>query len=315
MTSRLSLRLPKIWFSSAGRDSATTPAPGICWPQPADRGNARRCFPDGLCRRAGIARRGRLYGCGDLFDRLRRTLCRTRRQCLSGAFPPLRPRYAHRYDFRKADVRCVGRFADRPAAAGTLQPGHYGFRGSLLSSGTALLYGVPFARPRCLAFAAVRSMSVPSNRGVRLSNPAISTTCTSNAAMNWYCADGVPATFGRGCTNFRSSKLPNLWNIRCWPRCRSFALSSKMPGRYALPGPSRCPCISFRTGRSTLFSTGSSWSAGRPPCAKCSLFRVKSSAITPFPVLRSVIYPADSSFVRLRHTVCRLNQSKTYTKK
>ena len=49
----------------------------------------------------------------------------------------------------------------------------------------------------------------------------------------------------------------------------------KMPGRYALPGPSRCPCISFRTGRSTLFSTGSSWSAGRPPCAKCSLFRVK----------------------------------------
>ncbi len=161
----------------------------------------------------------------------------------------------------------------------------------------------------------VRSMSVPSNRGVRLSNPAISTTCTSNAAMNWYCADGVPATFGRGCTNFRSSKLPNLWNIRCWPRCRSFALSSKMPGRYALPGPSRCPCISFRTGRSTLFSTGSSWSAGRPPCAKCSLFRVKSSAITPFPVLRSVIYPADSSFVRLRHTVCRLNQSKTYTKK
>lgn len=143
-------------------------------------------------------------------------------------------------------------------------------------------------------------------RCVRLSNPAISTTCTSNAAMNWCCADGVPATFGRGCTNFRSSKLPNLWNIRCWPRCRSFALSSKMPGRYALPGPSRCPCISFRTGRSTLFSTGSSWSAGRPPCAKCSLFRVKSSAITPFPVLRSVIYPADSSFVRLRHTVCRL---------
>lgn len=243
----------------------------------------------------GIARRGRLYGCGDLFDRLRRTLCRTRRQCLSGAFPPLRPRYAHRYDFRKADVRCVGRFADRPAAAGTLQPGHYGFRGSLLSSGTAPLYGVPFARPRCLAFAAVRSMSVPSNRGVRLSNPAISTTCTSNAAMNWCCADGVPATFGRGCTNFRSSKLPNLWNIRCWPRCRSFALSSKIPGRYALLGPSRCPCISFRTGRSTLFSTGSSWSAGRPPCAKCSLFRVKSSAITPFPVLRSVIYPVNSS--------------------
>lgn len=80
----------------------------------------------------------------------------------------------------------------------------------------------------------VRSMSVPSNRGVRLSNPAISTTCTSNAAMNWCCADGVPATFGRGCTNFRSSKLPNLWNIRCWPRCRSFALSSKIPGRYAL---------------------------------------------------------------------------------
>ena len=90
------------------------------------------------------------------------------------------------------------------------------------------------------------------------------------------------------------------------PRCRSFALSSKIPGRYALLGPSRCPCINFRTGRSTLFSTGSSWSAGRPPCAKCSLFRVKSSAITPFPVLRSVIYPADSSFVRLRHTVCRL---------
>lgn len=90
---------------------------------------------------------GDYTGCGDLFDRLRRTLCRTRRQCLSGAFPPLRPRYAHRYDFRKADVRCVGRFADRPAAAGTLQPGHYGFRGSLLSSGTAPLYGVPFARP------------------------------------------------------------------------------------------------------------------------------------------------------------------------
>lgn len=150
-------------------------------------------------------------------------------------------------------------------------------------------------RDRCLALPPVRSMSVPSNRGVRLSNPAISTTCTSNAAMNWCCADGVPATFGRGCTNFRSSKLPNLWNIRCWPRCRSFALSSKIPGRYALLGPSRCPCINFRTGRSTLFSTGSSWSAGRPPCAKCSLFRVKSSAITPFPVLRSVIYPVNSS--------------------
>lgn len=43
-----------------------------------------------------------------------------------------------------------------------------------------------------------------------------------------------------------------------------------------------------------------------PPCAKCSSFRAKPSAITPFPVLRSVIYPADSSSVRLRHTVCRL---------
>ena len=103
----------------------------------------------------------------------------------------------------------------------------------------------------------IRSMSVRFFRQTRgvlkkligfslTSNPTgctISTTCTSNAAMiddelivrsyqgpvACQKLTGVPATFGRGCTNFRSSKLPNRWNIRCWPRCRSFALSSKMP--------------------------------------------------------------------------------------
>ena len=133
-----------------GRGAQTVAGAGLLQPGPqpacrcaAGRRTVRRGVPRGGERRAFAARRGRLYGRGDLLGSVECALRRCRRQCLPRAGAAVRPGDPDRHGGREAGLCRTGAAAARPGTSGTVQSGDHGFRGVAVHPRTAAVRRLP----------------------------------------------------------------------------------------------------------------------------------------------------------------------------